>query len=147
MNNLIEPKPGCPFCNVDLERTRILKEGKYTFVTLSNPRLVDGHLLVIPKRHMEVPSELNAEERKELFDTILEFQKKICSKFSSGCDIRQNYRPFQKQGPIKVNHVHFHLIPRELEDELYKKCQNYETALFRMLTEEEKEKFAKLFKK
>lgn len=135
----------CPFCNVDLERTRILKEGKYTFVTLSNPRLVDGHLLVVPKRHVEAPFQLNEEERKELFDTVLEFQKKILSKFSSGCDIHQNYRPFQKQGQIKVNHVHFHLIPREFEDELYQKCQIHETTLFRMLTEEKKEEFAKLF--
>ena len=136
----------CPFCSIDKQRTRILKEGKYVLVVLSNPRLVDGHLLVIPKRHVEIPSELNEEERKELFDTLLEFQEKICSKFSSGCDIHQNYRPFQKQGQIKVDHLHFHLIPREFEDELYQKCQIYEKDIFRMLTEEEKERFAKLFK-
>jgi len=136
----------CPFCNIDKEKNRIIKEGKYVYVVLSNPRLVDGHLLIVPKRHMEKPSELKEEEKKELLDTAIEFQEKILSKFSSGCDIRQNCRPFQKQSQLKVNHVHFHLLPREFKDELYQKCQIFETEIFRMLTEEEKEKFAKLFK-
>ena len=43
----------------------------------SNPRLMEGHLLVIPKRHVEKLSELNEEERKELFDTVIEYQEKI----------------------------------------------------------------------
>lgn len=136
----------CPFCKIDLERTRILKEGKYTLVVLSNPRLVDGHLLVIPKRHVEKLSELNEKEKLEIFETLLEFQEKILTKFASGCDIRQNCRPFLKQNELKVDHVHFHLIPRELDDELYQKCQIPEIGIFRMLTEEEKEKFVKLFK-
>ena len=137
----------CPFCNIDKKRTRIIKEGKYIWVVLSNPRLVDGHLLIVPKRHIEKPSQMTEEEKKEIFDTVIDFQEKILSKFSSGCDIRQNCRPFQKQSHLKVNHVHFHLLPREFEDELYQKCQIHETGIFRMLTEEEKEKFAKLFKK
>ena len=92
------------------------------------------------------PSEMTKEEKKEIFDTILEFQEKILAKFASGCDIRQNCRPFQKQNEVKVDHVHYHLLPREFKDELYQKCQIYETGIFKMLTEEEKEKFAKLFK-
>ncbi|HUV72522.1 MAG TPA: HIT family protein [Clostridia bacterium] len=131
----------CPFCNLDKKRSRIVKEGKHVLVILSNPRLVDGHLLVIPKRHVEKASELGSKERKELFETVLEFQEKILSKFAAGCDIRQNYRPFQKQGDIKVNHLHFHLLPREFKDELYQKCQIHETEIFRMLTEKEKKRF------
>lgn len=136
----------CPFCNIDEERTRIIKEGEHVWVVLSNPRLVDGHLLVIPKRHIEKSSKLREEEKKELFETVLEFREKILLKFSSGCDIRQNCRPFLKQSNLKVDHLYFHLLPREFEDELYKKCQIFEKEIFRMLTEEEKEKFAKLFK-
>ncbi len=54
----------CPFCNFDKERTRIIKEGKYIWVILSNPRLVDGHLLIVPKGHTEKPAELKEEEKK-----------------------------------------------------------------------------------
>ncbi|PIZ88519.1 MAG: hypothetical protein COX90_04175 [Candidatus Nealsonbacteria bacterium CG_4_10_14_0_2_um_filter_38_17] len=64
----------CPFCNINKEKTRIIKEGKNVFVVFSNPRLVKGHLLVIPKRHVVKISELNAKEKKELFDTVIEFQ-------------------------------------------------------------------------
>jgi diadenosine tetraphosphate (Ap4A) HIT family hydrolase len=130
----------CPFCNLDKERNRIVEEKKHVLVMLSNPRLVDGHLLVISKRHIEKPSEMTADERKELFETVLEYQEKILSKFASGCDIRQNCRPFQKQDNLKVDHIHFHLLPREFKDDLYQRCQKYETDIFRMLTEEEKVK-------
>jgi ATP adenylyltransferase len=104
-----------------------------------------GHLLVVPKRHVERISELKEDEKKELFEKLEEFQENTLSKLSKGCDIRQNYRPFQKQNNLKVHHLHIHLQPRELEDELYKKCQIFEKQVFSELTNEEKEKFSKLF--
>ncbi len=135
----------CPFCVIDKIKTRIIKKGKHCFVVLSNPRLVPGHLLVIPKRHVEKASQLTKEESGEIFKTIIEFEEKILEKFSSGCDIRSNYRPFMKQNWVKVDHLHFHLQPREFEDELYQKVQKYEKDLWQDLSEEEKEKFTKLF--
>jgi diadenosine tetraphosphate (Ap4A) HIT family hydrolase len=127
----------CPFCNITSERTRILKEGKFVRVIFSNPYLMRGHLLVVPKRHVEKISELNNKEREELFNLLIEFQEKILGKVSSGCDIRQNYRPFQEQNKFKVHHLHFHLQPRELFDELYKKYQIFEKDIFKDLSSEE----------
>lgn len=134
----------CPFCHIDKEKTKIIKEGEKVMVALSNPRLIEGHLLVIPKRHVEKISELNEEELKELFENIIEFQQKILSKISPGCDIRQNYQPFQKQNNLKINHSHFHLLPRKLEDEIYQKCQIFEKNLFKELTKKEAVKIVKL---
>jgi len=134
----------CPFCNINLEKTRILKDGNSIRVIFSNPCLMPGHLLVIPKRHVEKISDLNKDEQEELFKTIIEFQEKILSKVASGCDIRQNYRPFQKQDRLKVNHLHFHLHPRELFDELYKKCQIFEGEVFKDLSSVELDKIFKL---
>ena len=135
----------CPFCIIDEIKTRIIKDGKHCFVALSNPRLVPGHLLVIPKRHVEKVSQLTKEERDEIFKVVTEFEEKILEKFSSGCDIRSNYRPFMKQNWVKVDHLHFHLQPREFEDELYQKVQKYEKDLWQELSEEEKGKFTSLF--
>lgn len=104
-----------------------------------------GHLLVVPKRHVEKISNLNKNEQEELFKTIIEFQEKILSKVASGCDIRQNYRPFQKQSRLKVHHLHFHLHPRELFDELYEKCQVFEKDVFKDLFSEELDKMLKIF--
>ncbi len=133
----------CPFCNIK-PGEKILKNGKNILVILSNPRLMPGHVLVIPKKHVLKPSEMDEETRKELLNTIIEYQEKITSQLSKGCDIRQNYRPFLKQDHIKVDHVHFHLLPREFEDELYQKTQISEREIFKGLNDEEKEKFSKL---
>lgn len=130
----------CPFCDIDLEKTQVLKDGSFVRVIFSNPRLRPGHLLVIPKRHVEKVSDLDKSEQKELFDTIIEFQEKILSKIASGCDIRQNHRPFQKEDGLKVDHLHFHLLPRELFGELYKKCQIFEKDVFKNLSPKEIEK-------
>lgn len=134
----------CPFCVIDEIKTRIIKEGKYYFVALSNPRLVPGHLLVIPKRHIEKASQLTKKEREEIFNILIALEEDILARYSSGCDIRTNFRPFIKQNWVKVDHLHFHLQPREFEDELYQKVQKYEKDLWQELSEEEKEKFTEL---
>lgn len=130
----------CPFCQIAAgnDPRGILKQGKYTIVVLSNPRLIPGHTLVIPKRHVFRLSELMEEERKELMDTVIYFQEKILSTFAKGCDITQHYRPFIKDGWTKVSHLHLHLRPRELEDELYQKVQQFEKQMWQALPEEER---------
>jgi diadenosine tetraphosphate (Ap4A) HIT family hydrolase len=135
----------CHFCNLDTDRNPIIKEGKYTYVTLSNPKLVDGHLLIIPKRHVERIAQLDEEERKELLEMIIEFQEKIINKFSQGCDIHQHYRPYEPQDNYKVDHIHIHLQPREKGDAL-SIYEDPKKILFQYLTPEEKEKYIHLFK-
>lgn len=127
----------CPFCDLDHQKTRILKDGAQVRVIFSNPRLMPGHLLVVPKRHVEKISELNKEERQEFFQTVIKYQEKILSKLATGCDIRQHYRPFQTQSKLKIDHLHIHLLPREFNDELYEKCQVYEKGIFKELSEGE----------
>ena len=135
----------CPFCEIDSAKTRLLETTPKTMVIFSNPRLVPGHLLVIPKRHVEKLSELDIEEKNELFAALTKWQNKIAEKFASGCDIRQNYRPFLPQGRLKIDHLHFHLLPREFEDELYKKSMIHEREIFKDLREEEIEKILNIF--
>lgn len=134
----------CPFCDIiDNNPERILREKENVIVISSNPRLMYGHLLVIPKRHVEKLSQLNEEEIKELWRTLIEFQEKILGNIAPGCDIRINYRPFQKQDGLKVNHLHVRLEPRELFDELYEKCQIYEKEVYKDLPEEDRKKLRK----
>lgn len=126
----------CPFCSIlSKEKSRLIREADHTFVIFSNPRLMKGHLLVIPKRHVLKLAALSAEEKRELFETVIEFQEKILAKLSAGCDIRQNCRPFTAQSDVKVDHLHFHLQPRELRDELYEKCQIHEKDIFHQVAE------------
>ncbi|HKR82082.1 MAG TPA: HIT domain-containing protein [Candidatus Saccharimonadales bacterium] len=128
---------GCPFCMVDGVRTRTLRDSESARVILSNPRLMKGHLLVVPKRHVERPWELTDIELKEIFSHIHSLQKKLSTIFGTGCDVRQNYRPFMKQGRLKIDHLHFHLLPRTFQDALYEKSMKFETDMFADLLDEE----------
>lgn len=136
----------CPFCDILTKNTeRIIRESKHAFVVLSNPRLVPGHLLVIPKRHVEKFSELPEEERAELFSEAIKLEEIILEKFASGCDMSQHFRPFIKQDRLKINHLHIHLRPREFKDELYQKVMKYEADVFTDLMQDEFEKYKNIF--
>lgn len=127
----------CRFCNLsENEHQRVIAEHSHCVVIFSNPRLVPGHLLVIPKRHVLHLSELEADERKELFDVAITYQDRLL-KVAAGCDIKQHNRPFLPESDLKVDHVHVHLIPREFEDELYQKCHRHERELFKPLISNE----------
>jgi diadenosine tetraphosphate (Ap4A) HIT family hydrolase len=130
----------CPFCDIDEHRTKIIQTYKQTYVAFSNPRLTPGHLLVILKRHVEKLSEFTSDELDELWRTVIDFQERIIARLASGCDLRQNYHPFQKQSRLKVDHLHIHLIPREYKDEIYQITQMNEKNLFKNLNEPEVQK-------
>lgn len=132
----------CPFCNLE---KRVLKENEFANLFLSNPRKVAGHFLVTPKRHIEKPWEMTAEEIRAIFELVFFAQKRSTERVSEGCDVLQHYRPFVKQGRIKVNHIHYHIIPRGFNDKIYQEVEKYETeAIFEDLTDEEHYKMAKI---
>lgn len=134
----------CPFCVL---KDRVLLENDHAVVLLSNPRKVPGHFLVVPKRHVEKPWEITDLERRDVFDLInLVSQKLITAGIGDGVDVRQNYRPFVKQDTLKVNHVHYHVIPRSLEDYIYQVSEKYDTELFAQLDPVEAKEIAKLLK-
>ena len=123
----------------------MLKQGQYAYVIFSNPRLMPGHLLVIPKRHVEGRlQDLSNKERDEVMDFLGEFQTKILGKLASGCDIRQNHKPYVENSGTHVNHMHFHLHPRQYQDEFHEKADIQRKPLCRNLPEEEKERLFKL---
>lgn len=134
----------CPFCSPEHLAPCVVSEKRFVWVVASDPHLMRGHLLIIPKRHIEKPSELTRDERNELFDTLFAYQEKILQKIAPGCDIREHLRPFQKQTRLKIHHLHFHLQPRSLEDELYRASQIHETALFHPLDNVGMEKLRQL---
>jgi diadenosine tetraphosphate (Ap4A) HIT family hydrolase len=103
-----------------------------------------GHILVIPKRHVEKLSKLTKEERSDLFEEVINLQEKILKNIAPGCDICEHYRPFIPDNKLKVSHLHIHLRPRELNDELYKKVQINEKDVFQDIEDKEWEKYKEL---
>jgi histidine triad (HIT) family protein len=114
----------CPFCNSD---ERMIYSSEYSFALLSNPRLLVGHTLVIPRRHIEKPWQLRPEEILDIAMIISRIEQVMLrSGMAEGIDVRQNYRPFLPQSKTKVNHVHFHVIPRMNKDALYIESMQFE---------------------
>jgi ATP adenylyltransferase len=132
----------CPFCNLG---ERILLENEHANLFLSNPRKVEGHVLVTPKQHVEKPWEMGDEELIAVFSLIKIAQHKLIAEFGAGVDLKQNYRPFMKQGRVKVDHIHYHVYPRTNEDELYQQVERHETPLFVDLSEDEETRTSNLF--
>jgi diadenosine tetraphosphate (Ap4A) HIT family hydrolase len=143
MSNDVITSKGCPFCH-PLER--VLKENEHAQVLLSDPRKVPGHFLVTPKRHIEKPWELSEAELKDIFELIFFIELRVIGKLGDGCDIRQNYRPFMEQSKLKLDHIHFHVIPRSLYDYIYQAVEKYETDIFAELDDVERAAVAKLLK-
>ncbi len=102
-----------------------------------------GHFLIVPKRHVEKPWELSSDELLAVFDLVFFVQKRVTEKLAKGADVRQNYRPFLPQGRLKVDHVHYHVMPRDFEDELYDRVEKHETDLFADLSDDEHDEIAK----
>ena len=134
----------CPFCLLEHASERPLFETQLCPVVLFHPRLMRGHLLIIPIRHVERLAELTIAERADLIETATHFQEKILAFLAKGCDLAIHYRPFQKEDGLKINHLHMHLQPRELFDDLYQKSQKYETDLFKPLSLMEHTRLKKL---
>jgi diadenosine tetraphosphate (Ap4A) HIT family hydrolase len=133
----------CPFCN---PQERVVKENASAQVMLSDPRKVPGHILVMPKRHVVKPWDLTPQELQDVFELIFFIEQRIIGKLGDGCDVRQNYRPFMQQSALKIDHVHFHVIPRSLQDYIYSVVERHETDLFAELDDEESDAVVKLLK-
>jgi len=137
----------CRFCKIATENSeRIIRSTKHTFTVLSDPKLMSGHLLIIPRRHVEKLSELSKEERTDLFEEVINLQEKILKNIAPGCDICEHYRPFIPDNKLKVSHLHIHLRPRELDDELYEKVQIREKDVFKDIENKEWKKYKELLK-
>jgi ATP adenylyltransferase len=139
---MIKPT-NCPFCN---PYEQILKQNDHAQAVLSDPHKVPGHLLVMPKRHIEQPWELTHDEITAIFDLIFELEQKLVGKLGDGFDIRQSYRPFRKQDSIKLDHIVFHLLPRAEDDYIFKIAEQYEKDLYADLDDMERDAVTDLLK-
>ncbi len=119
----------CRFCSQGDGGLFIVKETPAVVVALANPRLVPGHLVIFPKEHVARLGELAWEPRSELMETVVEFQEKIMDRLSSGCDIRYGALPTLPAHNKGLEHIHIHLYPREVNDELFCRSQVFELAL------------------
>jgi diadenosine tetraphosphate (Ap4A) HIT family hydrolase len=81
--------------------------------------------------------ELLPEEVLAIYNEIQRIQRKMIGTLAPGCDTWQKYQPFVPQGSIKVDHVHFHVIPRSPDDRLFMTPEENQWDVFEPVSEAE----------
>ena len=104
----------CPFC-YDNIKDRIVAEQNSVVAIQDNYPVADGHLLIVPKMHIEDYFSMNETEKKDIGVLIMKLKDRIMEKDHSvtGFNIGTNVGESAGQ---TIFHAHIHLIPRRNND-------------------------------
>jgi ATP adenylyltransferase len=105
----------CVFCEPSDLEERIIRRGRHCLSIVSNPWFRAGHSLVIPERHIATIAELRPDESVAIMAEIGRISLILDDGFGTG--LMQKYQPLQSENGIKVNHLHFHIFPRQKDEE------------------------------
>jgi histidine triad (HIT) family protein len=103
----------CKIANGEISSEKKIYENDNFFSISDANQQVEGHSLVISKKHFETVLDLPSTLGAELLDCIKKTTLKLIEKHKSeGFNIVSNN--FECAGQI-VKHVHFHILPRQKE--------------------------------
>jgi ATP adenylyltransferase len=106
---------GCLFCTClkmqDGEENLILKRSSLTFVILNRYPYVNGHMMVVPNKHVASLDELDPSEQAQLMHLAsqsIRVLRKVynAESFNLGANIGE------PAGAGIAEHVHLHIVPR-----------------------------------
>jgi len=109
----------CVFCEMQKGRASkknlVLYKGKYSYIIMNKYPYTNGHLMVIPNRHISDFSKLTPEEHQEM-GNLLSLSQKALKTIASpeGFNIGMNLGKASGAG-IK-EHLHYHIVPRWVGD-------------------------------
>ncbi len=99
----------CIFCKIvngEIPSKKLYEDDKVIAIMDVNP-VVDGHVLIIPKEHIEDYTKLNNELLLHIYNIAQKLANEIMSKLNSrGITLTVNYGDSQI-----VKHFHLHLLP------------------------------------
>jgi len=105
---------GCPFCSRDSLATRIIAENESALAFPTNIPIVPGHVLVVPKRHVERYEELTPGEKDGIETLRTRLTRALATSFSAtGFNYAWNDGAVAGQS---VPHFHLHVVPRKEGD-------------------------------
>jgi histidine triad (HIT) family protein len=109
-------KKNCPFCRMtegDLEYVALLEE-KDVFAVMDLYPATTGHVLVLPKRHIETIYEMPVELGCRIMSTAIRVAKAIKETLSpDGINLIQSNGTAAGQA---ISHFHLHVVPRYAGD-------------------------------
>ena len=107
------PAPDCVFCNTS-EPGRddlIVARGRVSFVILNLYPYNNGHLMVVPMRHLPSLASMNADEQAEVMRLTRHAEIALTEAYSPhGLNIGINLG--KAAGAGVADHLHMHVVPR-----------------------------------
>ena len=111
-----QTKGKCIFCealdkDVDQIDNLLVHKSKSSIVLLNLYPYNNGHLMIVPKRHLDSVEKLTEEESHELMDQIIIAEKVLRKIYQpQGFNIGANLG--RAGGAGIEDHIHFHIVPR-----------------------------------
>lgn len=103
---------GCVFCKCSVRCDEyILYEGTTAYAMINRFPYVNGHLMIIPQRHVGQIEELTQEEKKEIFD-LLNTSVKVLKEAMNPNGFNIGINIGKAAGAGVEEHFHVHVIPR-----------------------------------
>jgi histidine triad (HIT) family protein len=111
-----DPRAGCVFCAIVAgERPADLvlrEEGAVAFLDLKP--LFKGHVLVVPRAHVETLPDLPADGLAPLFGAM----QRVCRAVEAALDAHGTFVALNNKVSQSVPHLHVHVVPRRRKDGL-----------------------------
>ena len=108
----------CLFCQIVRRQSEasIVYENEYTMAFMNTRQGNPGHVLVVPKRHVETLDQLDSDLAAHLFQAVTHVARGLQAAFKpDGLNIWQSNGIAAGQ---EIPHIHVHLLPRRLNDKL-----------------------------
>ena len=108
----------CVFCKMVSGKIPVKKiyESDHFFAILDNAPLIEGHALLIPKRHYNTIHDMNAEERAQVGEDMHALAEILKKEFGDHLTITNSNGKYASQ---EVPHYHIHFVPRKKDDRLW----------------------------
>ena len=108
----------CVFCKIVAGEipAQVIYKNEFILAFLDTGPLADGHLLVIPREHFALMTDLSSDQVGRLTGILPKLGRALLNVAGA-----EGFNVLLNQGPSAgqvVPHLHFHLIPRRSEDGL-----------------------------
>ena len=100
----------CPFCDIELIKDTLIEESNEFLIVLNKYPFNPGHLLIIPRNHVEDIDDLTELEFINLFSLLKQF-KNILKKIYQPHGFNVGLNLGESAGG-SVEHLHVHVVPR-----------------------------------
>ena len=109
-----KPEKGCVFCNAQKtapDESLIVHEGRLAFVILNLYPYNNGHVMVVPRRHISTLASLTPEELQEMAVLTQRTEVALTQAYNpQGINVGINIG--KPAGAGILDHIHIHAVPR-----------------------------------